>query len=179
MIARMLVKPFGTIWKLKDLCVVSKSTPLKKFYRFLYGWYQFEHGSAIDYRAKLNGVPTLPFGTKQIIINPEVEIGKNCIIYPQVMIGTDHSIDGIDKESPVIGNNCFLGAGVKIFGAVKIGNNVRIMANCVITEDIPDNSIVSVNPPHIETKDHEVDTKHYRKHLGEWHYIDGNNLVKV
>lgn len=42
----------------------------------------------------------------------------------------------------VIGDNVFIGAGTKIIGAVKIGNNVIIGQNCVITKDVPDNSIV-------------------------------------
>lgn len=42
----------------------------------------------------------------------------------------------------IIGNNVFIGAGTKIIGAVKIGDNVTIGQNCVITKDIPNNSIV-------------------------------------
>ena len=41
-----------------------------------------------------------------------------------------------------IGNNVFIGAGTKIIGPVKIGDNVTIGQNCVITKDIPNNSIV-------------------------------------
>lgn len=41
-----------------------------------------------------------------------------------------------------IGDNVFIGAGTKIIGSVKIGNNVTIGQNCVITKDIPANSVV-------------------------------------
>ena len=42
----------------------------------------------------------------------------------------------------IIGNNVFIGAGTKIIGPVKIGDNVTIGQNCVITKDIPSNSVV-------------------------------------
>lgn len=35
-----------------------------------------------------------------------------------------------------------IGAGAKILGEIKIGNNVKIGANCVVTRSIPDNGIV-------------------------------------
>ena len=42
----------------------------------------------------------------------------------------------------IIGNNVFIGAGTNIIGPVKIGDNVTIGQNCVITKDIPSNSVV-------------------------------------
>lgn len=40
--------------------------------------------------------------------------------------------------APTIGDNVYIGPGAKIFGAIHIGNNVRIGANCVVLEDVPD-----------------------------------------
>lgn len=73
-----------------------------------------------------------------IIINPAAKIGENCTLYPGVLIGHKTPGDG----AAVIGNNVFIGAGTKIIGAVKIGDNVTIGQNCVITKDIPSNSVV-------------------------------------
>lgn len=77
-----------------------------------------------------------------IIINGKARIGDNCIIYPGVEIG--HKKRG--EPAPIIGNNCFIGAGVKIFGPIKIGNNVTIAANAVVVKDVPDNCIVGGVP---------------------------------
>jgi serine O-acetyltransferase len=49
---------------------------------------------------------------------------------------------GVRKGYPVIGDNVYIGPGAKIVGNVHIGNNVAIGANCVVTKDIPDNSVV-------------------------------------
>lgn len=76
-----------------------------------------------------------------IIINPAAKIGKNCTLYPGVLIGHKYPGNG----SAIIGDNVFIGAGTKIIGPVKIGNNVTIGQNCVITKDIPDNSVVVYN----------------------------------
>ena len=48
-----------------------------------------------------------------------------------------------------MGDNCYFGLGVKILGSVKIGNNVTIGANAVVTKDIPDNAVVGGVPAKI------------------------------
>ena len=45
-------------------------------------------------------------------------------------------------EAPIIGDNCFIGPGVKMFGNIKIGNNVAIGANSVVNKDVEDNVTV-------------------------------------
>lgn len=45
-----------------------------------------------------------------------------------------------------IGDNVFIGSGVKIMYDVSIGSNVVIAAGAVVTRDIPDNSVVGGVP---------------------------------
>lgn len=73
-----------------------------------------------------------------IIINPAAKIGENCTLYPGVLIGHKYPGGG----AATIGDNVFIGAGTKIIGPVKIGDNVTIGQNCVITKDIPGNSVI-------------------------------------
>jgi serine O-acetyltransferase len=75
-----------------------------------------------------------------IIINSESVIGKNCNISHGVTLG--QSSRGKNIGCPILGDNVYIGPGAKIVGAVKIGNNVAIGANCVVVKDIPDNSVV-------------------------------------
>lgn len=77
-----------------------------------------------------------------IIINSKTRIGKNLTIYPGVEIGQKTSNGGC----PIIGDNCFIGAGAKIFGNITIGKNVTIAANAVVVNNIPDNAVVGGVP---------------------------------
>ena len=52
---------------------------------------------------------------------------------------------GAKKGFPILGDNVYIGPGAKIVGAVRIGNNVSIGANCVVTKDMPDNAEQEVN----------------------------------
>lgn len=75
-----------------------------------------------------------------IIISSSAIVGKNCNISQGVTIGTSGS--GENKGAPQIGDFVYIGPGAKIFGKIRIGNNVAIGANAVVTKDIEDNAIV-------------------------------------
>ncbi|HIT71550.1 MAG TPA: serine acetyltransferase [Candidatus Scatovivens faecipullorum] len=81
-----------------------------------------------------------------ICINGNTKIGKNCRINIDVNIGTNMEKE---KESPIIGDNCFIGPGVKMFGKIKIGDNVAIGANSVVNRDIENNVTVAGVPAKI------------------------------
>ena len=75
-----------------------------------------------------------------IFVSSEAKIGKNVNISQGVTIG----IGGHDdkKGSPTIGDNVYIAPGAKIFGKIKIGNDVKIGANAVVYKDIPDGATV-------------------------------------
>ena len=82
-----------------------------------------------------------------IWIKGSAKVGKNCTLRPGVVIGQKHTGE---KPQPVqIGDNVDFGIGVKVFGNLKIGNNVSIGANAVVTHDIPDNAIAGGIPAKI------------------------------
>ena len=70
-----------------------------------------------------------------------------------------------DNTPVVVGVNCYFGLGAKILGAVKIGNNVTVGANAVVTKDIPDNVVAAGNPCKVIRKITEEDKKYYFKKL--------------
>lgn len=73
-------------------------------------------------------------------IKRNCKIGLNCTILPGVVIGNKHL--NSDDDWAIIGNNCYIGLGAKIFGKVTIGDNVTIGANAVVIKDIPSNTTV-------------------------------------
>ena len=80
-------------------------------------------------------------------IGANTHIGKNCTILPEVVFGNKNQ--NIKFQKIEVGDNCYFGLGSKIFGPVKIGNNVTVGANSVITKDIPDNAVVGGIPAKI------------------------------
>jgi serine O-acetyltransferase len=67
-----------------------------------------------------------------IVINSSVRAGRNLVIEHGVTIGAEKG------QSPVLGDNVFIGAGAKVIGPVRIGSDVKIGANAVVTRDLPD-----------------------------------------
>ena len=53
----------------------------------------------------------------------------------------------MDKMGRIsIGDNCFIGSGVRIMGGVKIGNNCIVGASSVVTKSVPNNCVVAGIP---------------------------------
>lgn len=80
-------------------------------------------------------------------IGPQCKIGRNCTILPNVVFGNKY--ENPNNSHIIVGDNCYFGLGAKIFGSVKIGNNVIVGANAVVTKDIPDNAVVGGVPAFI------------------------------
>lgn len=86
------------------------------------------------------------------IINAK-SIGKHCVISQQVTIGWSQS--GL----PTIGDYCKVYAGAKILGGVKIGDDVWIGANSVVTKDVPAHSVVVGIPAQVIKKRNNIEDK--------------------
>jgi serine O-acetyltransferase len=79
-----------------------------------------------------------------ITISGYARIGKNVNISQLVTIGV--SGRGEKRGVPIIGDDVYIAPGAKIFGKIRVGNNVKIGANAVVHKDIPDNAIVVLDP---------------------------------
>lgn len=73
-----------------------------------------------------------------IVIGETTEIGDDVTIFHQVTLGGTGK--SVGKRHPTIENNVMISAGVKVLGAVVIGENSKIGANSVILNDIPKNA---------------------------------------
>ncbi len=70
-----------------------------------------------------------------IVIGETAEIGDDVLLYHGVTLGGTGK--DIGKRHPTIGNNVLIGAGAKILGPIKIGDNSRIASGSVVLEEIP------------------------------------------
>lgn len=106
-----------------------------------------------------------------ITISPLARIGKNVNISQQVTIG--EAGRGENMGVPTIGNDVYIAPGAKIFGKICVGNNVKIGANAVVHQDIPDNAIVVLDPGF---KIISFRGNYETKHDGSSEHESGSNL---
>jgi serine O-acetyltransferase len=78
-----------------------------------------------------------------IVVNPAVRVGANCRMHVCVNIGAGrHS-----KDAPQLGDNCYIGPGAKLYGAIRLGNNVSIGANAVVNKSFVGDDLTLVGIP--------------------------------
>jgi serine O-acetyltransferase len=82
-----------------------------------------------------------------IVIHGCARIGDDCIIRQGVTIGNRRLDDPLG--APFIGDRVNIGAGAKLLGRIKIGNDVEIGANAVVISDVPDGAIAVGVPARI------------------------------
>jgi len=78
-----------------------------------------------------------------VVIGETAEIGDDCYFYHQVTLGVARTMGG--KRHPTIGNNVIIGAGAKVLGPIKVGDNARIGSNAVVVDSVPaDTTVVGI-----------------------------------
>jgi serine O-acetyltransferase len=171
-----IVKKFGGFYGLRTKYQQTNAAFLKKFYLFLNRGFQHETNSYLPFETKIAGPVHFIHGIYGIFISGGAVIGKNCMIFQQVTIGSNMLIDSKGFGSPVIGDNCLIGAGAKVIGNVRVGNNCRIGANAVVTTDLPDNSVCVAGKPIIIQKEN-LTNRIYAISSQGWGYVEDGRFV--
>jgi serine O-acetyltransferase len=65
-----------------------------------------------------------------ITVNGKAKVGANCTLHPCTLIGERNG-------APVIGDDCYIGNGAKIYGPIEIGDGTRLGPNVVIFRSVP------------------------------------------
>jgi serine O-acetyltransferase len=79
-----------------------------------------------------------------VVIGETAEIGDDVMIYHGVTLG-GRTLKQV-KRHPTIGNRVTIGAGAKVLGPLRIGDDSAIGANAVVTHDVPAESIATGIP---------------------------------
>ena len=74
-----------------------------------------------------------------VVIGETAEIGDDVTIRQGVTLGIKSA--AAPRDAPVIGNRVDIGAGAKLSGKIRIGDDVVIGANAVVLTDVPARSI--------------------------------------
>ena len=73
-----------------------------------------------------------------VVIGETAELGDNCTLYQGVTLGGTGK--DVGKRHPTLGNNVLVGAGAKVLGPFRVGDNAKIAANAVVLNEIPPDS---------------------------------------
>ncbi|MGN0649257.1 MAG: serine O-acetyltransferase EpsC [Oscillospiraceae bacterium] len=86
-----------------------------------------------------------------VVIGETTEIGDNCTLYQNVTLGGTGK--DVGKRHPTLGNNVMVGAGARVLGPFKIGDNSKIAANAVVLEEVPPNCTAVGVPARVVKRD--------------------------
>ncbi len=116
--------------------------PLRMWLRYRY----MKLSSRMGFTIPINRIgPGLSIAHRgPIIINGGTVIGKNCRIHVCVNIGASARNS---EEVPTIGDNVYIGPGVKMYGDIRIADNIAIGANAVVTKSFPDPGVSIAGVP--------------------------------
>lgn len=112
------------------------------FYFILNQFIKTIHHVDIDRRAEI-GPGLFIIHYYSIVIGP-AKIGSNVTIHHNLTIG--QKIAGLDRSTPVIGDNVWIGPQCVITGDIKIGTGATISAGSILSRDVPDNCLAAGNP---------------------------------
>ena len=88
-----------------------------------------------------------------VVIGETAEVGDGCTIYQGVTLGGTGK--DVGKRHPTVGKNVMIGAGAKILGPFKVGDNSKIAANAVVLSEVPSDS-TCVGVPARVVKRHNI-----------------------
>jgi len=75
-----------------------------------------------------------------VVIGETAEVGDDVTMYHGVTLGGSGADTG--KRHPTVGDRVTIGAGAKVLGPIKIGDDSRIGANAVVVKPVPSGSVV-------------------------------------
>jgi len=110
-----------------------------KIYLFYLKWKFHNLSIQLGYHIEPNVCgPGLALHWHLVGIHGAAQIGANCLIQSGVNIGTKA---GESSAVPKIGDNVYIGPGVKIFGDITIAEGIAIGANAVVNKSFTEPGI--------------------------------------
>ncbi|WP_208456539.1 serine O-acetyltransferase [Burkholderia sp. BCC1644] len=94
------------------------------------------------------------------VIGETAQIGDDCYILGGVVLGaTGIAANPEGKRHPTLGSRVEVGAFSRIFGDITVGDDVLIGSHCVIKDDVPPGSVVTVRSVLQVTRGRALDGK--------------------
>lgn len=95
------------------------------------------------------GLSIAHYGT--IVVNGNARIGRNCRMQEDVTIGATSG----HTEAPQLGDNIFIGSGARLFGDIRIADDIAIGGGSVVTHSFTEPGITIAGVPAKKISDHD------------------------
>jgi serine O-acetyltransferase len=82
-----------------------------------------------------------------VVIGETAVLGDDVTMFHGSTLGGTGTQKG--KRHPTLGDGVLIGAGAKILGNIRVGNNARVGANSVVLHDVPDGASVGGIPARV------------------------------
>ncbi|MCL1112985.1 serine acetyltransferase [Shewanella basaltis] len=116
-----------------------------KPFEFFFRYFKYSLGVKLGFSIPNNtfgpGLRIAHYGF--IVVNSECRIGSNCTVHAGVNIGKNLNSIG----APKLGNNIYIGPGVKIFGDIELADYIKIGANSVVNRSFNESGVTIVGIP--------------------------------
>lgn len=145
----IMQSPNYLIWRYQKFLRISEYHYNKK-HKLRYAYFKRRKniegarlGIYIHHNSVGKGLRIYHYGS--IIIHENARIGNHLSLHGENCIG-NKGISSPEK-APILGDNCDIGIGAKILGDVKLGNNITVGANAVVTKTFIENNITLIGIP--------------------------------
>lgn len=137
----LLIHRLGTERKRFKTPLIRK--PWGAVHRLASAWAEAAFGIAIGINVQIGRRLTIEH-SGGIVIHNDAVIGDDVIIRQGVTLGNRRL--AAPNDAPVVGCRVNIGAGAKILGGIRLGDDVSVGANAVVLQDVP-NGCVAVGIP--------------------------------
>lgn len=88
------------------------------------------------------------------VVGQTAVVEDDCTLYQGVTLGGAGKRQG--KRHPTLGRGCVVGAGAKVLGDIRLGENVKVGAGSVVVRDVADHCTVVGVPARVVGRDTRV-----------------------
>jgi serine O-acetyltransferase len=132
---------YGIPWRLVRM-------PFSFIYRLAFALVTMSTGAEVPCEARLGRGVRIdhPHG---LVVSGDAQLGDGVVLRNGVTIGLRRTGK---RGSPVIGHRVDIGAGAKVLGEIRVGDDCSIGANAVVLSDVPAGSIAVGIPAKIRPR---------------------------
>jgi serine O-acetyltransferase len=102
-------------------------------------------GAVVPMSVEIGEGTQFAYGGNGVVLHGRTRIGRNVLIAPQVTLGGRAGLDDV----PIVDDDCYLGAGAKILGPIRLGRGAVIGANAVVLIDVPEDGVAAGVPARV------------------------------